>query len=57
MGDAESGKLEAVQLLFNPNSEKIFGMVNPNQFLVMGANEEAKMSDNDDGKYAIAEAN
>lgn len=57
MGDAVREEFEAVILLFDPNSGKIFSMMHPNQSLVMGANGEAKMLENGDCKYSVDVAN
>ncbi|XP_028394752.1 uncharacterized protein LOC114518917 [Dendronephthya gigantea] len=53
MGDAVLEKFEAVILLFDPNSQRIFSMMNPNQSLVIGASGEAKMMENGDSKYSL----
>jgi hypothetical protein len=57
MGDAQSGgALKSINLCYDPISQKMFGMIDRNQFLVMGANKEAKISDNADCKYTLSEA-
>ena len=55
MGDCEREEFEAVLLLYDPFSQKIFNMAKPNQGVVMGPNGEAQMLDDRESKYVLTE--
>ena len=55
MGDCDKEEFEAVLLLYDPVSEKIFNMAKPNQSPVIGPNGEAQMLDGGKTKYVLTE--